>query len=165
MKQHKKVRLYVNGERQRDVYLNKTKFQIFKYKAKRFFKRLFITVAVLAIVIGIYKLGGLLNPATVYTKAEVIKEVTVKAPILDRIAKCESGNRHYDSNGQILVKGNVNKTVDVGRFQINNYYWGAKAKELGLDITREEDNRKMAEWIYENKGTEPWSSSKPCWNK
>jgi hypothetical protein len=60
--------------------------------------------------------------------------------------------------------GNTNKTVDIGRYQINTV-WFAKATELGLDLTNEQDNYKMAVYIYTNFGTEPWVYSKKCWNK
>lgn len=98
------------------------------------------------------------------TRIVKIKEVT---PILTRIAKCESGGKHYDKNGQVLVRGNAGsrESVDVGKYQINAMYWGKKSKELGLDITKEKDNEKMAMWIYENQGTGPWSSSAKCWSK
>jgi len=92
------------------------------------------------------------------------------SPVLDRIADCESGNgtkgsARHTKNGQVILMGNTNKTVDVGKYQINAYYWGAKATELGLDITKEADNKKMAEWIYANKGTGDWSASAKCWQR
>ena len=86
-------------------------------------------------------------------------------PILDKIAECESGNMHFDpKTGQVLTVGNTNKTVDIGRYQVNEHYWGTKATELGLDLFDEEDNETMAKWILANHGTEPWVHSKGCWN-
>lgn len=110
--------------------------------------------------------GATFYPNTVIAEntveVEVIKEP--EYPILDRIAQCESKNKHYGKSGQVLMVPNTNGTVDVGRHQINTV-WFAKATELGLDITKEEDNRAMAEWIYLNRGTEDWYSSKKCWQK
>lgn len=84
--------------------------------------------------------------------------------VLQRIAKCESGSQHFDpKTGQVRTEPNKNGTVDIGYYQINETYWGKKAKELGLDLTREEDNKKMGQWIYENEGTGPWSASAKCW--
>jgi hypothetical protein len=98
-------------------------------------------------------------------EAQVIKEVKGKTPVMDRIAKCESGNSHIDpKTGQVYMVANTNKTVDVGKYMINSV-WHKKAKELGFDITKEVDNEKMAYWIYENMGTEAWVYSKHCWNK
>ena len=105
---------------------------------------------------------------TVQVPKEVIKEVKIEAPVMDRIAGCESqGNRnskgtHYDKNGQVLMRSNTNRTVDLGKYQINTV-WFAKATELGLDLTKEDDNKKMAEWKYANRGTDDWSASAKCW--
>jgi hypothetical protein len=115
-------------------------------------------------------IGGKTSKEIVYKQVEkeVIKEVQIEAPVLDRIAGCESqGNRnskgtHFDKNGQVLMRSNTNRTVDLGKYQINTI-WFAKATELGLDLTRENDNKKMAEWIYANRGTGDWSASAKCW--
>lgn len=97
--------------------------------------------------------------------AETIKEVPVKEipPVLKRIAKCESGDMHY-KNGQVIFNANSNGTVDRGRYQINSV-WDKKATELGLDLSNEKDNEQFAMWLYENRGSEDWYSSKSCWNR
>ncbi len=82
-------------------------------------------------------------------------------PVLIRIAKCESGNKHYNADGT-LVRGKIVPT-DLGRFQISAPHWEKKARELGWDIHSPYGNEQMAVWIYENYGTEPWSASKKCW--
>jgi hypothetical protein len=66
--------------------------------------------------------------------------------------------------GQVLL-GENGKTVDIGRYQINNYYWGSKATEMGLNLWDEEDNETMAKWIFKNYGSEPWDSSSVRWSK
>lgn len=126
--------------------------------------RLVWILVITGIVVGIYELGAYTNPKTIITKAEVIKEVPIKASVLDRIAQCESGNRHYSKNGQVQINVNKNGTVDIGVMQINTV-WFAKATELGLDITKEADNKAMAQWIYENRGTQDWYSSAKCWQR
>jgi len=176
MDKNKKVRLYVNGIRRKDIYQHKTKWEIFKLKVKRMFARLIFLSIIVGIGYGIFTAGRYINPPVVYTKQEVIKEVPVKAPIMDMIADCESGKRlpngravkgsarHYGLSGQVLMTGNTNKSVDVGKYAINSV-WFSKATEMGLDITKEEDNKKMAQWIYENRGTEDYYSSKSCWGR
>ena len=96
---------------------------------------------------------------------EVLVERPITYPVLERIAQCESGNSHVDKNGQVLMVGNTNKSVDIGKYQINNALWGKKAKELGLDLTLEKDNEAFAIYLYKTYGTEPWVWSKKCWNK
>lgn len=143
----------------------KGKFSPFKRGVKMFFKRLFILSLVSASIYGIYVLGGILNPKVHIVEAEVKQEIPA---VLQRIAGCESqGSRkakgtHHDKNGQVLMRSNTNKSVDVGKYQVNTV-WFSKATELGLDITKEKDNETMALWIYQNRGTEDWSASKKCW--
>lgn len=135
------------------------RFTSFKRNVFWFFKRVFWGMTIGLTAMTLYILGGMHNPIV---KAELIKEGM--APVLERIAKCESQNQHYGKSGQVLMSANTNGTVDVGRYQINTV-WFSKATEMGLDVTNEEDNAEMAEYIYKNKGTGPWSSSAKCWNK
>ena len=153
------TKYYVNGKRYN------TPYQIIKEKLVKFMKMCLWIIVLTSIVVGIFEAGSYLNPAKiVLPPTQVIKEVPAQAPILDRIAKCESGGNHYGPSGQVLMTGNTNKTVDVGKYAINSV-WFKKATELGLDITKEEDNKKMAEWIYQNRGTGDWSASSKCWNR
>lgn len=137
-------------------------------KTKKWNKRkAYIKSRATLIGIGVF---GVLVASAFYTPSEPLMYVQeVKADvkdsmpaILDRIAKCESGNTHFDKNGQVLMRGNTNRTVDIGAYQINTV-WFKKATELGYDLFKEEDNKKMAEWIFENHGTEPWYLTKKCW--
>lgn len=160
----KSVKVYWNGKPLRKIYPYATKWQMFKYRMRKFFRKVLIALGLSLAMALIFQLGGMLNPALQYHTVEAIKEVETPSPVLERIAKCESGNTHWDKNGQVLMRSNTNKSVDVGRYQINSV-WFAKATELGLDITKEEDNAKMAMWIYKNRGTNDWYSSKACWMK
>lgn len=165
---NKPVKISYNGRKQGYLDLHRTAWGRFKFKVKRIFRRIVIISSIVLVAWALLKVGGYINPTTIITKAEVIKEVELVSPVLERIAKCESGGRHFASNGQVLVRANESKThnsVDIGKWQINSYYWGAKATELGLNLWVEEDNEKMAMYIYKNKGTEAWSASRGCWNK
>jgi hypothetical protein len=162
---YKKIKVFFNGERLRDIYPHASKFQVFKWKIRKFFRKVIIASFCVGVVFGAFKIGSIVAADTVYTVNQVMPKQS-EYPVLDRIAKCESGNTHIDpKTGQVLVRGNTNKTVDVGRHQINETYWGKKATELGLNIYDEKDNRKMAEWIFLNVGTSPWNASMKCWNK
>jgi hypothetical protein len=142
-----------------------TRFQLLVLKIKRALKRVIIVSAVICLVLWGIVAGATYFPRVDIVEAQVIKEVKGKTPVMDRIAKCESGNSHIDpKTGQVYMVANTNKTVDVGKYMINSV-WHKKAKELGFDITKEVDNEKMAYWIYENMGTEAWVYSKHCWNK
>lgn len=119
-----------------------------------------ITFGVL-VLIGIAYIGSFLFPQV--KEVEAIKEVEAKAPIMDRIAKCESGGKQLDTNGQVLMRSNTNKSVDVGKFQINSVHF-AEATKLGFDLTTESGNEGYANYLYKNRGTGDWSSSAKCWN-
>jgi hypothetical protein len=150
---------------------------VLKYK---FFKavrwlvsRLIVEGAIFALVFGAY-FWGQFDAAREVSALNVIVAAPEEkeAPVLVRIMDCESGARkenglavpgsksHYDKNGQVLMRANVDGTIDIGIGQINEYHWGAKATELGLQLTVEADNVAIAEWIYQNVGTSPWEASR-----
>lgn len=143
-------------------------FDSFKMKAKRFFSSLFHWTLVGGMAYLIFMAGAFFYSTN--TTEAVVKIVMIDSPVLERIADCESGNgtkgsaSHYEG-GQVLMRANKNGTIDIGKYQVNEHYWGAKATALGLDLTKEADNKKMAEWIYANKGTTDWSASQKCWYK
>ena len=93
----------------------------------------------------------------------VVIESKELSPVLIRIAHCESNKKHFE-NGQVLVRANKNGTIDKGIFQINSV-WDKQATKLGLNLMVEEDNIAFAKWLYKNRGTEEWYSSKRCWHR
>jgi len=146
--------------------LGLTWFDMVKYHTRRVTRASIIVCAVISMAGWTFVAGTYVAPVKeVVANTEVIKEVKGKTAVMERIAKCESGNSHTDpKTGQVYMLANTNKTVDVGKYMINSV-WHKKAKELGYDITKEVDNEKMAYWIYENMGTEAWKYSLHCWNK
>lgn len=89
---------------------------------------------------------------------------------LRKICSCESWGtpelepRQFNKNGTLLRGYPV--PTDVGACQISTYYWGKKAKELGLDIEGNFfDNIKMAKWLFDRQGSVPWAASARCWKK
>ncbi len=92
------------------------------------------------------------------------KQMSSELPsIFARIAYCESRDRQFDEDGNVL-RGNVNPN-DVGRYQINTLQWAEQAKKLGFDLNTEEGNEAMALYLYRKSGTRPWRSSQKCWDK
>lgn len=159
----KSLKVFYNGKRLKDVYPHATRIQVIKYRIARYTRMcLNIGVCVFFLMFAV-QIGAELSTHTVYAIQEKPVFITNDAPVMERIAQCESSNTQKE-NGQVLLRGNKNKTVDVGRYQINST-WFKKASELGYNITTEEGNKAMAYWIYENIGTSPWSSSAHCWNK
>ena len=84
-------------------------------------------------------------------------------PLMAKIAKCESRNRHFNKNGDVL-RGEVTP-LDRGVMQINLHYHQATAAKLGLDVHDIDDNVAYARYLYEKQGAKPWMSSSGCWSK
>ena len=160
----KKIKLYWNGKRLRDIYPYATWFEVLKWKMYRFLRKGMIMAFVAGLLFGAFKLGTTTNEITYAAPEKVLVEVPVKAAVMDRIAMCESHNMHM-KNGQVILNANKNGSVDMGVFQINVSIWGKKAAELGFNLAVEKDNRAFVQYLYENFGTEPWVWSKGCWNK
>lgn len=90
----------------------------------------------------------------VYDVEDLIRKTFPENPdVMVAVAKCESGMRQFYPNGEIVTS----HTRDFGLMQINEKYWDAKSKELGLDYKNNlEDNLKMARLIYEAQGENAW---------
>lgn len=167
-----KVKVFWHGKRLKDMYVGATRFEIFKFKTKRIIRRSMITGFVIQ-ALGWTAVAGYNyaknNIAPQIVEAQKIVEVPVQAPVLDRIIQCESGGKHYGSNGQVLVNINVQsdgtKSIDVGLGQINISIWGKIASKMGYDLMREKDNLEFTRFLFSQYGSEPWVWSKKCWNK
>lgn len=159
----KKTRITYNGKLYKHIYLENTPWQVFKYKVKMFFKKLFLFSLMSGALYGAFQLGAEIFPKTIYAKQIEVKHIDLTAPVMDRIKKCESGGRQFDKNGKIVTRKNKNGSFDYGAYQINGRVWSNKALELGYDIFTEQGNRDMAYWIYRNVGTAAWIASKDCW--
>ncbi len=99
---------------------------------------------------------------TVGSNTEIaVREYFSDIPVMIQVARCESTFRHTLEDGTVL-RGKVDNR-DTGVMQINSYYHGKAAAELGLDLENFEDNMAYARHLYETQGTQPWSASSPCW--
>ncbi len=92
-----------------------------------------------------------------------VRQYFSDAPIMIEVARCESHFRQLDSDGEIH-RGVVNN-ADVGVMQINEYYHLDQAQKKNYNIYTLEGNVAYARDLYKREGTQPWSSSKPCWGK
>jgi hypothetical protein len=92
-----------------------------------------------------------------------VKDYFADIPIMAKIAKCESRNRHFDKFGQVL-RGEVTP-LDRGVMQVNLHYHQETAEKMGLDLHNIDDNVAYARYLYEKYGAKPWMSSSHCWSK
>lgn len=146
--------------------LSGIKYQLFLAKRmamKCLIASLVIVISAWVFTAGIYVAKATIEPTTVYGKEIIEVPITVVPPVMERIAKCESNNQHY-RNGQVIFNSNKDGTVDIGLYQINSIH-SKNATKLGFDLTKEEDNKAYAMYLYANHGTELWYSSVKCWNK
>ncbi len=111
------------------------------------------------------------NSDNTQSNSQVVKPITLEAyvreyfaetPILAEIAKCESRFRQVNKDGSVL-RGEANKS-DVGLMQVNEYYHGEKAVDLGFDLTTINGNLAYAKYLYDKEGTRPWNASAKCWS-
>ncbi len=161
---NKPIKVFFGEKRLRDIYPHATGWQVFKFRVRRFFYRLFVVLGII-IILGITAVTAReLAPVTVYADKEVIKEIEKESPVLARIGQCESGNKQFAPSGQVLIHINKNGTYDQGRYQINSIH-NALATKLGFNLATEEGNTNFAKWMYANKGTGDWESSRHCWSK
>lgn len=97
------------------------------------------------------------------TVEQYIRGYFADTPIMIEIARCESRFKQFDKDGSIH-RGVVNAS-DLGVMQVNEYYHGKAADKLGLDLYTIQGNVAYAKYLYDKEGTQPWSSSSPCWSK
>ena len=105
--------------------------------------------------------------------ADIVKPPKTTNEILNAIADCESGERKADgtavegsakqfyADGKVVKNFNKNKTVDIGKYQINTMHI-VTAVRMDIDIMTEEGNHAFAEFLYKKNGTSDWSASKSC---
>lgn len=161
----KKIRITWNGEHLRDVYAHATKWQIIKFRLRRFFHKVLIVIATAMAVsfVGLvsFAFGSQMGQVNVIA----VPAQDMLPPVLQRIEQCESNGSQLDRNGQVLLHWNDNHSVDVGIFAINEQIWGKMATKMGYDLTVKADNIAFAKFLYANYGTAPWLPSSRCWSR
>jgi hypothetical protein len=90
-----------------------------------------------------------------------LRRLYEKAPIMKKIAWCESRDRQFDKSGKPLIGFSG---ADKGRFQINQVHW-ERARRMGINLNTVQGNARYAEHLYETKGTKPWYKSRHCWTR
>lgn len=101
----------------------------------------------------------LIDPDTVKLEVE---EYFADAPVMVEIARCESRFRQFEVDGTPLK--NDEGSSATGVLQIMASYHREDALNLGYDIDTLAGNLAYGRHLYDNKGTQPWNESKPCWS-
>lgn len=136
-----------------------------KYRFNQVFRILKLGSFCLAALAIAFYAGQFSTSVSIYA-APVVTTITAPAPVLDRIAKCESKSGQFNSKGDVVTNVNTNGTVDVGAYQINLSAEHIKQMaKMGINPFTADGNKQYAEYLYQNVGTGPWVSSANCWNK
>lgn len=98
----------------------------------------------------------------IQTTEEIVAEYFEDAPIMKKIAYCESRYRQFNEDGSVL-RGRAN-SQDVGVMQINEKYHLAASQRLEYNIYTLEGNMEYARHLYETQGVRPWIHSSHCWD-
>ncbi len=96
------------------------------------------------------------------TTEEVLIEKFKDAPVMLRIAACESSTKQFNENGTLVKNWNANGTFDEGVFEINSKHI-KEAKILGYDPATLKGNIGYARYLYDKNGLFDWLSSWNCW--
>jgi hypothetical protein len=75
---------------------------------------------------------------------------------MTKVLTCESHLKQWDDDGALLMSS----TSDLGIGQVNIHFWLDKSVELGYDITKPDDNLRMAHYIFTKQGFAGWMCSK-----
>lgn len=97
------------------------------------------------------------------SEREYIEQELKDYPALKEICRCESGLRHTNDKGNLIV-GIINPN-DRGVCQINYPSHKEKLTEMKLDPDKLEDNLKFAKYLYDTEGKIPWRCSQSCWSE
>ena len=82
--------------------------------------------------------------------------------VIRKIIACESANnplainKNKDSGGEVW-------SLDIGYFQINNYFHQKTMEKLGLDIENQWDNLEYGFILIDKNGFRDWKASQKCW--
>jgi hypothetical protein len=145
------------------------RFSSFKSRVKAFIRKSLWALLFAALLFASFVMGAAFYSTNTITVTHASAPYSEPA-VLQRIADCESGNgsagsgKQFNKFGAVVLNANTNKTVDIGKFQINSIHEG-EAQKLGFDLFTEEGNTGYARYLYENKGTGDWASSSNCWHK
>lgn len=166
------VRVIYTFKPMKHFYPFATRWGTIKWFMARSIRNVSIVVSYAIVATVSAKIYNHYYPIVIKADAQVVHievPVTEEIPVLNNIITCESGGKQFGKDGQLNVNINVQadgtKSIDVGIGQINTKVWGSTATKMGYDLAKEVDNKAFTKWLFLTHGSEPWYSSKACWNK
>ena len=172
----KKIKVFWGEERLKDIYPYATRWEVIKFRIRKFLKKLFKVVVIIAVITVITMYVRWAYPTNVYNVREVITQVDTLTPkikelkreVLDTLQSCESNGSNEEDG---LIVYDSNKVASIGQFQFQKKTVIGYYKALyNKDITGKEaiiialttnDARQLAEDIIfsnlqNDKGIDNW---------
>lgn len=173
----KKIKVFFNGERLRDIYPHATKFQVFKWKLRRFVRKVVLVLMGVAVIGVSLFIGSQYSPKVVY-HAQAERIVTIdslknkvdemKVEVIEALANCESSGASdddalivYDNNSAGTLKGKNIPSIGSMQWKITTVQFFEKMRS-GKVLTNKEavelalngiTARDLADYaIFETKG-------------
>jgi len=108
------------GKRLKDIYPHATKWQVFKYRLRKFIRKVFIFSLIALTLYGVYKLGNVTSKNVVYETQEVIVQTDTLTPkvnelkkeLVEEIKSCESQGYNEDFGLLTYDPHKTNKKVE-----------------------------------------------------
>ena len=100
------------------------------------------------------------SPATPVEIEVQVREYFADIPVMIEIARCESNFRQFTDAGNVLRGGYNGKMIGV--FQFYKQVHTSRAQTLGHDLATVDGNLAYARHLYNQSGTQPWNSSRTC---
>lgn len=94
--------------------------------------------------------------------AQQIRAVFADAPLMVRVAKCESGLVHRQ-NGELIR--NRKGSSARGVFQVLMRVHQPQMYKMGLNPERTDHYLAYVRYLYDQYGLKPWQASEHCWNR
>jgi hypothetical protein len=94
--------------------------------------------------------------------ARQIRAVFADAPIMVRVAMCESGLTHRE-NGELIR--NKKGSSARGAFQVMMSYHAPEMKKMGLDPRRTDEYLAYVRHLYDQQKLAPWKETRACWSR
>ena len=148
LKYMKKIKVFFNGERLRDIYPHATRFQVLKWKIRNFFRKVVIASFVIGVIYGAFKIGSIVSADTVYMaerKTDTTLSVKIeqlKQEVVSKIKACESGGMGEDFGLVTFDPDRSGKTANIpsyGLLQFKKPTVIQYVKQLrGKDLTGKE---------------------------
>ncbi len=160
----KKIKVFFNGKPMRDVYPHATRFQVFKYRVRVFFRKLVINTTIAAIFISVGYLAH--TDTTHFVQAEAQdtlseKTLELENELLDTLTACENKANTpivFDSNAKASVGNFQFQVATVQHFYQTLYNKKITQKEAVLIALDDEKARALAHDVIfkTDKGLSNW---------